>query len=73
MERRRTVTILTLIIVVGLIAFIFVPVFNVTFGSPRANGVPQTIYASASYVLLCFGTEYSSPAGSYIWVECVTA
>ncbi len=73
MKRRKAAGILTLILVVGVIAFVFLPVFNVTFGNPRLNGIPQTYYASASYVLFCAGTEYISPAESYIWVECVTS
>jgi hypothetical protein len=72
MKRRKAVRILTLIIIVALVAFVFLPVFDVTFGNPRADGIPQTYYASASYVLFCAGTEYVSPAESYMWVECVT-
>jgi hypothetical protein len=73
MERRRRIVVIPiLIIVLGAIAFVFLPVVNVTFGNPRFNGVPQTYYASESYVLLCAGTEYISPAESYIWVECTS-
>jgi len=48
MKRRKAVRILTLIIIVALVAFDFLPVFDVTFGNPRADGIPQTYYASAS-------------------------